>query len=194
MSTIYGELVSLANLLDLKGYKTYADQIDGILEGEIKFALDDATKSAVYLGFMKLKSFCTFLDTILKRLHYINDNDALILRRLFARGLKEFNELLDQKYYVKFDEEAFEKYTDRLRNILQKTDRDIEDTSNKVLSDRFLIWGEFELLYKHLKRVLTGIHDFKSFMSTLDEMNNVLQNVIEKNSEEIVGQDLIEFR
>lgn len=196
MPSIYTELVRLANLLDLKGYKMYADQVDRILEGEIKFALDDSIKEAIYLGFMRLKSFCIFLDTALGKLHYINEDDILILKRLFARALKEYESLLDQKYYVPFDEKAFNDYNDRLRGILQKTDKSNEndDTASKVLNDRFLILGEFDFLYRHLKRILTGVHDFDIFINTLDEMNNVLQNVIEKNSEEIVGVDLIQSR
>lgn len=197
MSDMYRILVKVADILDAKGYKVFAERTDRILVGSVVFALDDEHRGAIYLGYLKFKSFCNFLNTILDKLCYINHDDAVIVRRLFARALKEFDYALDEKYYVPFNYQGLATYNAKLQAVLLRLENIDEKTeeAQRVLKDRFLIVGEFELLYKHLKRLFRGVYDLEDFaQGTLEELNSVLQNVIEKNSEEIINTDLLQFR
>lgn len=196
MSSIYKQLVEVANLLDMKGYTSYSNRLDRIIEGKIIFGLNDEIREAVYVGFLRFKSFCNFFNAALEKVHYINKDDRVIAKRLFARALREFQNALGDEYYVPFDQEYLSRYNEKLRNVLKRVDEmsGEEVNQNRVLRDRFLIFGQFELLYRHLKRVVKGIADLGDFENTLDELYNVLQNIVEKNSEEIVNIDLLQFR
>lgn len=196
MISIYEKLIQVADELDLKGYTSYSNKIDNIMENKIVFALNDEIREAAYVGYLKFKSFCNFFNAALDKVNYINSDDKVIVRRLFARALREFKEALGDDYYVPFDSDVVNKYNNKLREVLRKVEEIQEETidESRVLRDRFLIFGQFELLYRYLKRATKGIKDLEGLDETLDELYNVLQNIIEKNSEEIVNIDLLQYR
>lgn len=217
--TYIDQLKQIADSLDRRGLLKQADIVDKILykiaqspgdmqpmqkQEEVELEVPKSTVSdpeskeqlekLARTTYLMLNELRDFFARNLPSFGYFGDDNIKTLQSAIDHLTGMYRVLL-RNISQQYSKDALKNYESHLKSLQKEVDRSktMKLTPVKVKVDKFLLYNEFELLYKKIERHYDkGLRELQPVLRKARSIKDAFANIIQQTSEEVAHADLIE--